>query len=481
MQLSLKQFWHAAVSVGLGALAVQASAQTCTPPATFNGPDVIVGEIQGVANYTGNGSTLEAFAIGTYSCNIGNVWLNWFANTNQHPVISQNLFKAKSVDGSIRIEQLGQSWLKHGFFALSDNVCCNNCSPTDGTHLGVHCADPYTATRNGSQPGPGCGPKWQVNAATGQFTYPPANPTWSGSVARRLQAKVADLEVSSDTVRYYVEAMYVPADEPERNRVNNASYRRATISGSGTAWTIGVTGPTQRTKAGVQAWLDMEPDVTVREYDIQGDGRVIVASKATDLGNGTWHYEIAVQNLNSHRSIQGVSLPIAEGVNVTNIGFHDVDYHSLDGIPTNPAQPNTTARNYDGTDWPGTVGGGTISWATETFATNENANAIRWATLYNFRFDADTPPTDGSVTLTLFRPGTPTDVVIDGLPVPSGAGGLAGDLDGDGDVDLADLAMMLAAFGSCTGDPGYSAAADIDGSGCVDLADLSVLLANFGG
>lgn len=55
-----------------------------------------------------------------------------------------------------------------------------------------------------------------------------------------------------------------------------------------------------------------------------------------------------------------------------------------------------------------------------------------------------------------------------------------GDVDGDGDVDLTDLASLLAAFGSCSGEPGYAAAADFDGSACVDLGDLAILLANFG-
>jgi len=39
---------------------------------------------------------------------------------------------------------------------------------------------------------------------------------------------------------------------------------------------------------------------------------------------------------------------------------------------------------------------------------------------------------------------------------------------------------MLSAFGSCDGDPDFNAAADIDGSGRVELDDLAVLLANFG-
>jgi hypothetical protein len=59
-------------------------------------------------------------------------------------------------------------------------------------------------------------------------------------------------------------------------------------------------------------------------------------------------------------------------------------------------------------------------------------------------------------------------------------GTVPGDVDGDGDVDLADLSMLLTAFGSCTGDPDYNAGADFNNSGCVDLSDLAVLLANFG-
>jgi hypothetical protein len=55
-----------------------------------------------------------------------------------------------------------------------------------------------------------------------------------------------------------------------------------------------------------------------------------------------------------------------------------------------------------------------------------------------------------------------------------------GDLDGDGDVDLSDLAILLAAYDTCDGDPFYNPDADLDDSGCVDLADLATLLAEYG-
>jgi len=60
------------------------------------------------------------------------------------------------------------------------------------------------------------------------------------------------------------------------------------------------------------------------------------------------------------------------------------------------------------------------------------------------------------------------------------AGGLPGDIDGDGHVGLADLALLLSAFGSCDGDPAYNPPTDLDGDGCVSLSDLATLLANFG-
>ena len=57
------------------------------------------------------------------------------------------------------------------------------------------------------------------------------------------------------------------------------------------------------------------------------------------------------------------------------------------------------------------------------------------------------------------------------------AGGCVGDLDGDGDTDLADLGILLADFGCAAPGP---CAGDLDGDGDTDLADLGILLADFG-
>ena len=61
-----------------------------------------------------------------------------------------------------------------------------------------------------------------------------------------------------------------------------------------------------------------------------------------------------------------------------------------------------------------------------------------------------------------------------------GGGFLVGDIDGDCDVDLSDLAGLLGLYGLCDGDPGFDALADFDQNGCIDLSDLATLLGHYG-
>ena len=55
---------------------------------------------------------------------------------------------------------------------------------------------------------------------------------------------------------------------------------------------------------------------------------------------------------------------------------------------------------------------------------------------------------------------------------------LLGDLDHDGDIDLSDLAQLLAHYGTPSG--ATYEMGDIDGDGDIDLSDLAALLANYG-
>ena len=352
------------------------------------GPDVIVGDIRGTSNYSSVGG-IEAFAFGTESCNIGDEVLWWYSGTNQKPVIGQSAYQLK--DG--RFEMLGQGWLKHGFYALSNNFCGCGCSGTDGTVLGVGCSDLYSSGLNGQQSN--MGPKYEVNAYTGYYPYPPTDGNNTGDgIYKRVQISISDLDPSQDGGGvYFVEAQYVsPDDSAVGNGFNNASWIYANVSGSGSSWSMEINSETTvREEQVLYAWAALDSDVVLTEVNITGEGLVLLGSRVYDLGGGLYEYEYAVQNYNSDRSIGSFTVPITPGAQVSEIGFHDVDYHS--GSPI------------DGIDWEGTTGSGYVTWeCPETYEENEWANAIRWGTTYNFRFRANVTPQKGDAVLGLFKP-----------------------------------------------------------------------------
>ena len=151
-------------ATGLGAEAAQPSV------GTVPGPDVIVGDLPAVTQPSGGSSgSFVGLGVGTTSCNQGVVDLDWFQLPNiDHPVIPQNMYRMSGgATNNERFEQIGQSWLKHAFTALTENVCNLGCNGVGGTHLGSGCSDPYSSSLNASQSG--LGSRAWVNPFTGAY------------------------------------------------------------------------------------------------------------------------------------------------------------------------------------------------------------------------------------------------------------------------------------------------------------------------
>lgn len=442
------------------------------------GPDVIVSDITSMVRYTPL-SNITAYSAGSRACNIGDVPAIWHPQNNQHPIITQGMFRLRNG----RFEQIGVSWCKHGFAAIQEGILCGNCVPApDFTALGPGCSDPYTAANNGGQPI--LGPRFQVNANNGHFAYPYWQQGQSGSsIYKRLQVRTSDIDPTHNQgALYFVEAQYVtPDDAIAGNGLNNASFRQVSIPTVVATPTF--VGPVEVQRSALEAWKDHDPGVTlvnvdfVEHHDVPTPSdvvaRFIVAARATPNANGTWAYEYAVSNVNSHRSASALAVSVPCGLPVSAPGFHDVAYHSGDGHPL-----GSTPQDFDGTDWtPGRVPGGALRWAAVPAAQPENTNALRWGTLYNVRFVAPTPPTDGTLEITLFRPGAPGEpasVLATGLPVPS-ARACTPDFDGSGSVATSDVSAFLSAWFADLAQ-GTNLAGDFNCDGVVASTDLSAFL-----
>ena len=387
-----------------------------TDCSSSTGADVIVGDLYDVTDY-GSVGDVSAFAVGTYSCNIGTEPLEWISSNNRHPVISQNLYQIQG--GMIR--QLGQSWLKHGFFALQNNLCCSSCDSGSSEYLGVGCADPYSAGLNGSQSG--LGPKFEVNPHTGVYPYPATDLNNTGnSVYKRLQARHSALAQGG---QFVVEGQYIAQDDAASgNQNNNASWRPVGISGSGSNWSMSLEGSTQREDPAIRAWKYYDDSVQLVDHQLQQDGLVILGSRVAENSNGSWTYQYAIQNLNSERAIRSFTVPITSGATVSSVEFHDVDYHS--GEP------------FDTTDWTAQVTTDSVQWSTGTYASNQDANALRWGTLYTFSFTTDASPGTGSVLMGLFKPGPGPGVESVVITTPGGTIGFI-DCNGNGASDYDDI------------------------------------------
>lgn len=435
----------------------------CTPELCDEiGPDVMLSDSTSLNNHTAVGG-IRALTLGSNTCNIGDQNLLW--SSDGTPGLAENAYRL--YDG--QLQQIGMSWLKTACCAAAGGGCGLACNGAGGNVLGAGCLDVYGAGFNAIQGNKAA--RSGVNGFTGVFDSLIPGSSFT-SIDRRLQIHDTDITAANfPGALYFLEGMYVATDDAAAgNTSNNASYRRASVNGSlqfsyEDFMLAGV--------PGIYAWRDHgggigipDPSIEIVEVGVPLEGRFIFASKAEDIGGGLYRYTYNVFNFNSHRSGDALSVPIPTGATITNVGFHDVDYHS--GDP------------YDNTDWNSSVGANAVTWSSpETFAQNPNTNALRWGTMYTFWFTADVAPAMGDVELSLFRPGTPTEISAT-VHVPENAPACTfakGDVNEDGVKNGLDLH----AFGECllTGSSGSGncGCADMDSSGGVSMSDVALFVA----
>jgi hypothetical protein len=386
------------------------------------GPDVIVGDLSGLAQF-GSSATQVGLGIGTDSCNAGQEPLHWFAlPSNDHPVIPQNLYRMSGgATNDERFEQIGQSSVKHAFTALQNNICGFGCTSSGtGTLLGAGCSDPYSASLNAT---PNLGSRAWINPFTGEYprgdsATPPNDHAGHGHVTsqplHRILVNITDLTPSANPgATYYAEGQYVTPHEyvwcqahpGECNMYNNVSYRRYNVTTSAPPFSFSPAASTVRTQPAIRAWTGAT--IVPFEPAPGADGIGFVGYKVTNPSAGVWHYEYAIYNQNLDRAVQSFSIPKHTGVTLSNVGFHAPPQH-----PGWLADGTVGNLGYSSAPWTQQEAGGVVTWSSETIAVNANANAVRWGTMYNIRFDSNRPPVVALATIGFFKTGSPVNVRV---------------------------------------------------------------------
>ena len=322
-----------------------------------------------------------------------------------------------------RLEQIGMGWGRHTFFALSQSEC-GPCQATDGTTLGIDCTDTSTASRNGSQGS--LGPKYQVNATTGFFPYPPANPFYSGSTARRCRVLSEDvLPAENPNSLYFMECQFIcPDDSPNDagDASNNASHRQLNMDSSGAISSFA--GPTLLGLPAIASWDDLDPEVNLHEINIPGEGTIWFGSRAFEEKNGLYRYEYAIYNLDVDRSIHALRIPAS--VFQTDISE-----------PKHIAPEWHSGEQFSNQTWTYFESENELIWSCEPYSENEFANSVRFGTLHNISFVSSGLPNNTQVTLDFFKPGNPSFIEVEAV-VPNWF--CSGDCDNDGICDNVEIA-----------------------------------------
>jgi hypothetical protein len=390
-----------------GALAGALAAQSNTIPGmdgrlTNNDGPTYFGR-RGPANPNGEIGMSYSYSM----CNNGTVPLPWTAPMNpNHPMFAFMVVR----ESNGRMEQITNSstYVKHAFSAANGPSVCGTCQST-GSGLRVGCNDTYGAGTNASQFY--LGPQSEIDPWTGIWnpigSYfdrgdpevpPPQNTdgvrslTNTGGfdpVKNRVTLREQDLIVPGRL--FYCMHIVVRGEAGDR-QLDNVAHRQMSASYSGGTWSFASTGVPFTQGTVLNEWAGA---LVASARNGGDDGWFFVASKVTANGNGTWHYEFAVQNYSNVRGGATLRVPVAASATISNIGFRDIDQNALN-------------------DW-------TSSRTASQLVFQAGAtNPLDWNSIYNFWFDCDVAPSNGQVQIDEARVGAGNLTVAVAGKVPSG-------------------------------------------------------------
>lgn len=397
----------------LPALLALASSPALAQSNVTPGLDIALGNLGSIAERARTGTYptgATAFGISTTSCNLGTVLIPFLAPMqDEHPFIH---FLVARQDEDRLMQISDRSFIKHAFASANQNNC-GTCQPTDGTALGIDCADTYGTTTNSNRFW--LAPAEEVDPWLG--TWNPVGSYFDGVPVDGLRdyfgsepsemtnrVIVRDEEMDHPTASFYYAGGYVVRGESEALRDNNIGWREFTASWVVSNWILTTLGSTTPDHGSVlEAWNGATLDSTTNGSD---DGRVFVAAKTTMVGE-LHHYEYAIHNRDNVRGIDRLRIPISPGTVVSGFGFHDVDQDASN-------------------DWSLSVVGNELVIETPD-------NPLLWNTIFNVWFDADTAPANATLALRAHFGGAGAPELTLGGPAPLAAG--AGELClGDGGV-----------------------------------------------
>jgi len=424
------------------------------------GADQAVTDVTGIEQRGRLGSE-AAFSMATVICNQGDAPMDWHRNPDpRHPFLVFNMYRLMDD----RIEQIGRSWVKHGYSASQGGGCGAPCVATSTSQmLGVGCSDVYGVGTNARQST--FGPRAEVNPWTGAFVFAGSHLDTTDidrhdAVEHLLRVEDRDVDPARNPdASWFVELQVLAHDDADHE--NSIGYKQFTVAGRpGGVWDVHFLAGTA--SAGTVLWDWLGAAFTVFPGDREPDeGRAYLKTKVSDNGDGTWHYEYALFNLDFHRAIGAFRVPVGDAVELSAIEFH---------------APRSFDEGYSNDAWEVTREGGELVWSTTPWEIDPQANPLRWGTLHNFRFDANVPPAASRVALVPFLPGI-HDEYSGEAEAPSRPADIAprfrrGDSDQNGIVELGDAIVTAAYLFLGEREPACLAALDVDDSGELDVSDV---------